>query len=156
MQETVQKRNRFEFRARLVRDHRGVGRHKSWYGRQERIGNERIGRSFKPGKRSQERRMDITKWKKLAWLMLVGVFCVSALGASAFADDDGKGQPPAKASAAAKIESSAPLTERERQLLDRVEQLEKRMAELEAKAQHTPGVPTPTSAIPDSLPGSVG
>ena len=39
--------------------------------------------------------MGIFKWKKLASLMLVGVFCGSAIGASAFADDD-KSQPPAK------------------------------------------------------------
>jgi hypothetical protein len=78
--------------------------------------------------------MCIFKWKRLASLTLVGVFCGSAVGASAFADDDGKDQPPAKP-AAVKIDTPAPLTERERQLLDRVEQLEKRMAELEAKGQ---------------------
>ena len=89
--------------------------------------------------------MDIFKWKKLASVMLVGVFCGSAVGASAFADDDGKDQPPAKPEAAVKIEAPAPLTERERQLLDRVEQLEKRMAELEGKAQPT-AAPAPASS----------
>jgi hypothetical protein len=88
--------------------------------------------------------MDIFKGKKLASLMLVGVFCGSAVGASAFADDDGKGQPPAKPATVAKIEGPAPLTERERQLLDRLDQLEKRMAELEGNAQ-------PAAA---SIPGS--
>jgi len=43
----------------------------------------------------------------------------------AFADDEGKGEPPAKPAAAAKIEAPAPLTERERWMLDRMEQLEK-------------------------------
>src|SRR5882757_6375272 len=89
--------------------------------------------------------MRIFKWKKLVSLMLVGVFCGSAISASAFADDDGRDQPPAKPAAAAKIEAPAPLTERERQLLDRVEQLEKRMAELEGKAQPT-AAPAPASS----------
>jgi len=89
--------------------------------------------------------MGISKWKILASLMLVGVFCGSAVGTSVFADDDAKSQPPAKPAAAAKFEAPAPLTERERQLLERVEQLEKRMAELEGKAQ--PGVaPDPASS----------
>jgi len=114
------------------------------YDERERSAYERIARSFKPGKRSQERRMRIFKWKKLVSLILVGVFCGSAVSASAFADDDGKDQPPAKP-AAAKIEAPAPLTERERQLLDRVEQLEKRMAELEGKAQPT-DAPAPASS----------
>src|SRR5450755_3698272 len=96
--------------------------------------------------------MDIFKWKKLASLMLVGVFCGSAVGASAFADDDSKSQPPAKPAAAAKIDAPAPLTERERQLLDRVEQLEKRMAELEGKAQ--PAAPS-SSEAPASRPTAV-
>ncbi|HWY43202.1 MAG TPA: outer membrane beta-barrel protein [Candidatus Sulfotelmatobacter sp.] len=99
--------------------------------------------------------MDIFKWKKLASLMMVGVFCGSAVGSSAFADDDGKDQPPAKP-AAVKIDAPAPLTERERQLLDRVEQLEKRMAELEGKAQPTAGVSTSTPASSDSRPAPAG
>jgi hypothetical protein len=100
--------------------------------------------------------MDIFKWKRLGSLMLAGVFCGSAIGASAFADDDGKGQPPAKPAAAAKIEAPAPLTERERQLLDRVEQLEKRMAELEGKAQPAAAVSASTPASTDSSSASTG
>ncbi len=95
--------------------------------------------------------MDIFKWKRLGSLMLAGVFCGSAVGASAFADDDGKNQPPAKP-AAVKIDAPAPLTERERQLLDRVEQLEKRMAELEGKVQ--PADPS-SSEAPASRPTAV-
>jgi hypothetical protein len=96
------------------------------------------------------------KWKKLVSLMLVGVFCGSAVGASALADDDGKGQPPAKPAAPAKIEAPAPLTERERQLLDRVEQLEKRMAELEGQARTTGAVSASTPAGSDSWSASTG
>src|SRR6267142_2569317 len=95
--------------------------------------------------------MGIFKWKRLGSLMLAGVFCGSAVGVSAFADDDGKNQPPAKP-AAVKIDAPAPLTERERQLLDRVEQLEKRMAELEGKAQ--PAAPS-SSEAPASRPTAV-
>jgi len=54
------------------------------------------------------------------------------------ADDKDSTNPPAKSapakSDASKIESPAPLTERERWMLDRMEQLEKRVAELEAKS----------------------
>jgi len=86
--------------------------------------------------------MGIFEWKKkLVSLLVVGAFCVIAAGARAFADDDGKGQPPAKPAPTTKIDAPAPLTERERQLLDRVEQLEKRMAELEDKAQPSAAVP---------------
>ncbi|HWZ98661.1 MAG TPA: outer membrane beta-barrel protein [Candidatus Dormibacteraeota bacterium] len=92
--------------------------------------------------------MDIFKWKRLGSLMLASVFCGSAVSASAFADDDGKNQPPAKP-AAVKVDAPAPLTERERQLLDRVEQLEKRMAELEGKAQ-------PAAAAAVASPASAG
>jgi len=95
--------------------------------------------------------MGIFKWKKLASLMLAGMFCESAMGVSVFADDD-KGQPPAKPATAAKIEAPAPLTERERQLLDRVEQLEKRMAELEGKAQPAAAVSAPAPESSNSSP----
>jgi hypothetical protein len=81
--------------------------------------------------------MRIFRRKKFVSLMLVGMSCVCVAGAPAFADDDGRGQPPTKP-VAAKIEAPAPLTERERQLLDRVEQLEKRMAELEQAHQAAP------------------
>src|SRR5467141_4203549 len=84
--------------------------------------------------------MHIFKLKRLVPLMLVAVFCGGAVPVVAFADDDGKGEPPAKPAATAKIETPAPLTERERWLLDRVEQLEKRVAELEAKGS-LPAVP---------------
>jgi len=84
--------------------------------------------------------MHIFKWKKFVSLVLVGVFCGGAVGVSAFADDDGKDQPPAKPATTAKIEAPAPLTERERVLLDKlellldnVEQLKKRVADLESK-----------------------
>src|SRR5450631_278753 len=106
--------------------------------------------------------MSIFKCKKLVSLMLVGVFCGSAVGASAFADDDGKGQPPAKPAVAAKIEAPAPLTERERLLLDRVEQLEKRMAELEAKGQPAAPssseilTPQPSAVVPETAQPTVG
>src|ERR1700757_3737654 len=84
--------------------------------------------------------MHIFEWKKLLSLVLVGVFCGGAVGVCAFADDDGKDQPPAKPPTTAKIEAPAPLTERERVLLDKVEllldsveQLKKRVADLESK-----------------------
>src|SRR5260370_33766551 len=104
--------------------------------------------------------MRIFKWKKLLSLMMVGVFCGGAVGVSVFADDDGKGQPPAKPAPAAKIEAPAPLTERERLLLDRVEQLEKqladgkqlekRIADLEGKAQPAAAASARTPAGSDS------
>ena len=79
------------------------------------------------------------------------------------ADDKDSTNPPAKSalakSDASKIESPAPLTERERWMLDRMEQLEKRVAELEAKsnpaeakaaetaaAQPTPAQPSSVNA----------
>ena len=99
--------------------------------------------------------MNIFKWKKLVSVMLVGALCASAVCARAFADDDGKEQPPAKP-AAVKIDAPAPLTERERQLLDRVEQLEKRMAELEGKAQPAAAASAPTPASANSSPASTG
>jgi hypothetical protein len=100
--------------------------------------------------------MCIFKWKNLVTLMLVGLFCGSAVGASSFADDDAKGQPPAKSAATAKIEAPAPLTERERQLLDRVEQLERRMAELEGMVQPTAAVSASTPTSSDSSSASTG
>ncbi len=99
--------------------------------------------------------MNIFKWKKLVSVMLVGALCASAVCARAFADDDGKEQPPAKP-AAVKIDAPAPLTERERQLLDRVEQLEKRMAELEGKAQPAAAASAPTPSSANSSPAPTG
>jgi hypothetical protein len=91
--------------------------------------------------------MHIFKLKRLVSLILVGLSCGSAVPVVAFGDDNGKGEPPAKPSAAAKIEAPAPLTERERWLLDRVEQLEKRVAELETKSS----LPTATTAEASQL-----
>src|SRR5205809_5781040 len=76
--------------------------------------------------------MHILKLKGLVSLVLVAASCGSAVPVVTLADD-GKGEPPAKPAATAKIETPAPLTERERWMLDRMEQLEKRVAELEAK-----------------------
>src|SRR6266566_3807631 len=83
--------------------------------------------------------MHILKLKRLVSLVLVAASCGSAVPVVTFADD-GKGEPPAKPAATAKIEAPALLTERERWMLDRMEQLEKRVAELEAKGQ--PAVPS--------------
>jgi hypothetical protein len=112
---------------------------------------------MKPGTRSWERRMRIFKWKRLVSIILVGWCCGSAVGASAFADNDGKGktEPPAKPAVAAKVEAPAPLTERERRLLDRVEQLEKRVADLEGKAQPV-AASTSSPANSDPSPTSAG
>jgi hypothetical protein len=90
--------------------------------------------------------MHIFKLKRLVSLMLVVVSCGSAFPLVAFTDDNGKGAPPAKPAAAAKIEAPAPLTERERWMLDRMEQLEKRVAELEAKGNPTTLPPGDASA----------
>src|SRR5258707_2700467 len=78
--------------------------------------------------------MRILKWKRVVCLMVVGL--CSAGSVPAFADDDGKDNPPAKP-AATNLEAPAPLTARERMLLDRVEQLEKRVANLEGKTNAT-------------------
>ena len=110
--------------------------------------------------------MHIFELKRLVWLMLVAVSCGSAVPVVVFADDDGKGEPPAKPAATAKIEAPALLTERERWMLDRMEQLEKRVAELEAKGQPAvpssgepaashPSVVVPTTAQP-GIGGNVG
>src|SRR5260370_41818085 len=110
--------------------------------------------------------MRIFKWKKLLSLMMVGVFCGGAVGVSVFADDDGKGQPPARPAPEASIEAPAHLTERERLLLERVEQLEKQLAEvkqlekriadLEGKAQPVAAASAPTPAGSDSSSASTG
>src|SRR3979411_491583 len=96
--------------------------------------------------------MHIFKLKRLASLMLVVVSCGSAVPLVVFADD-GKGEPPAKPAAAAKIEAPAPLTERERWLLDRVEQLEKRVADLESKS-NTPLNPAAETGAAESVRGN--
>jgi len=71
-------------------------------------------------------------WVKVVSLMLITVFCGSAIAVFAATDDNGNSEPPAKR-VAAKVDAPAPLTERERWLLNRVEQLEKRVAGLESK-----------------------
>jgi hypothetical protein len=114
----------------------------------ERIVYERVVSSMKPGKRSKERRMRTFKWKRFVSVMLVGLCCGSAARATAFVDDDGKDKPPTGPTA--RIETPAPLTERERRLLDRVEQLEKRVADLEEKAQPAAAVSSATPAGSDS------
>jgi hypothetical protein len=78
--------------------------------------------------------MRISEWKKVVCLTLLGLCSVGSV--RAFADDDGKDNPPTKP-ATANIEAPAPLTARERMLLDRVEQLEKRVADLEGKPNAT-------------------
>jgi hypothetical protein len=99
-------------------------------------------------------------------LMLAGLLYSGMVPSVVFADGTDTGTPPPKAEAAkpgaVKVETPAPLTERERLLLDRLELLEKRVAELEAKGQ--PVAPssgevaaTPTSAVtPASAPVSAG
>jgi hypothetical protein len=78
--------------------------------------------------------MRISKLKILVAVVLVTVLCGSTIPVLASTDDNGKSEPPAKR-VAAKVEASAPLTERERWLLDRVEELEKRVADLESKGR---------------------
>jgi len=91
---------------------------------------------------------------KTTWLLLIVLIGVIALPCSAFADDgnaDKKAsESPAKA-ASAKIESPAPLTERERWLLDQVEELRRRVAELESKA--TPSA-APVAEAPAAQPAA--
>src|SRR5436305_14999996 len=96
--------------------------------------------------------MHILKLKRLVSLVLVAASCGSAVPVVTFADD-GKGEPPAKPAATAKIEAPALLTERERWMLDRMEQLEKRVAELEAKGQ--PAVPSSSEPAASQPPAAV-
>src|SRR6266702_4010625 len=96
--------------------------------------------------------MHILKLKGLVSLVLVAASCGSAVPVVTLADD-GKGEPPAKPAATAKIEAPALLTERERWMLDRMEQLEKRVAELEAKGQ--PAVPSSSEPAASQPPAAV-
>src|SRR6266403_2285516 len=91
--------------------------------------------------------MRILKWKRVVGVLLAGLSLYGGGAVRAFADDDGKDNPPAKP-ATAKIEAPAPLTARERLLLDRVEQLEKRVADLEGKV-----VPNAAPAAADAVAG---
>jgi len=83
--------------------------------------------------------------------LALGFLCVGLCPTWALADGDGKNEGP-KANPP-KMESPAPLTERERWLLDRVELLEKRVAELEINNNR----PAASSAeIDASQPASAG
>src|SRR5216110_2104145 len=105
--------------------------------------------------------MHILKLKRLVSLVLVAASCGSAVPVVTFADD-GKGEPPAKPAATAKIEAPALLTERERWMLDRMEQLEKRVAELEAKGQPAfpfssePATSQPSAVVPATARPGIG
>jgi len=75
---------------------------------------------------------------KLLQILFAALLFAVIFSSRLLADDKDSTNPPAKSapakSDASKIESPAPLTERERWMLDRMEQLEKRVAELEAKS----------------------
>src|SRR5882724_1885040 len=100
---------------------------------------------------------------KLLQILFAALLFAVIFSSRLLADDKDSTNPPAKSapakSDASKIESPAPLTERERWMLDRMEQLEKRVAELEAKsnpaeakaaetaaAQPTPAPPSSANA----------
>jgi hypothetical protein len=91
---------------------------------------------------------------RISWLLLVVLIGAIAVPACSFADDDNTDKkasnPPAKP-AAAKVESPAPLTEREQYLLDQLEELKKRVAELESKAGSSV---VPAAAAPTPQPAS--
>ena len=91
---------------------------------------------------------------RISWLLLIVLVSTIAVPVCSFADDDNTGKkasdPPAKP-AAAKIESPAPLTERERYLLDQLEELKRRVAELESKASSSV---VPAAATPAPQPAS--
>jgi len=82
-------------------------------------------------------------------LMLSGLLCSGAMPGVVRADDKDGDTPPAKTEttkpSAAKVDVTAPLTDRERMLLDRIEQLEKRMAVLEAEGQ--PAFPSSNESL---------
>ena len=105
---------------------------------------------------------------RISWLLLIVLIGAIAVPACSFADDDNTDKkasdPPAKP-ASAKIESPAPLTERERYLLDQLEELKKRVAELESKAGSSvvpaaaAPAPQPASsnpASPSTVPSNIG
>ena len=87
---------------------------------------------------------------RLSWLLLIVLVGTIAVPVFSFADDDNTDKkasnPPAKP-AAAKIESPAPLTERERYLLDQLEELKRRVAELESKV-NPPAAPAAAAPAP--------
>ena len=105
---------------------------------------------------------------RISWLLLIVLIGAIAVPACSFADDDNTDKkasnPPAKP-AAAKVESPAPLTEREQYLLDQLEELKKRVAELESKAGSSvvpaaaAPAPQPASsnpASPSTFPSNIG
>jgi hypothetical protein len=98
-----------------------------------------------------------------SWLLLIALIGTIAAPSRLFADDTNTDKntsnPPAKP-APAKIETPAPLTERERWLLDQLDELKKRVAELESKG-NPPAAPSaetpamqPASAQPATPPVS--
>jgi hypothetical protein len=92
--------------------------------------------------------------QKMFCLILAVLFCVYIVPGRLLADDKDSGTPTAK-SASAKLDSPAPLSERERWMLDRMEQLEKRVAELESRS-NAPAAPAAVAAAaqPVSAPAS--
>jgi hypothetical protein len=89
--------------------------------------------------------------KAIVMPLALGFLCVGLCPARALADGDGKNEAP-KANPP-KMESPAPLTERERWLLDRVELLEKRVAELETNSGRSAA---PRAEVDASQPASPG
>jgi len=74
-------------------------------------------------------------WKRgVLWPALALLLCATAASGCVFADDKESRTPQPKA-APTKLDSPAPLAERERWMLERIDQLEKRRAELEGESQ---------------------
>ena len=104
---------------------------------------------------------------KLLQILFAALLFAVIFSSRLLADDKDSTNPPAKSapakSDASKIESPAPLTERERWMLDRMEQLEKRVAELEAKsnpaeakaAETAAAQPTPAQPFSANAPSVV-
>jgi len=88
-----------------------------------------------------------TLGQKTVVVPLVLIFLSALCPGWLLADGDGKSE--AAKAKPPKIETPAPLTERERLLLDRVEQLEQRVAELEAKS-NTSATGRPAGSVPAS------
>ena len=88
-----------------------------------------------------------TLGQKVVVVPLVLIFLSALYPGRLVADGDGKSE--AAKAKPLKIETPAPLTERERLLLDRVEQLEQRVAELEAKSNAS-ATGRPAGSVPAS------
>ena len=84
---------------------------------------------------------------RLFQILFAALLCTGTASNRLLADDKDSNDAPAK-SAAAKSDSAAPLTERERWMLDRMEQLERRVAELEAKSNPATAKVRETAAQP--------